>query len=103
MERVILHSDLNNFYASCECLVRPELKGLPVVVCGKIKDRHGVVLAKNMLAKFGIEIYPGVTGMADSAVEKLLNGTLMYNLDSFCNHHHGGEEHSCSGDCHGCH
>ena len=49
--RVILHSDLNNFYASCECLLRPELKGLPVVVCGKIKDRHGVVLAKNMLAK----------------------------------------------------
>lgn len=49
--RVILHSDLNNFYASCECLLRPELKSLPVVVCGKIKDRHGVVLAKNMLAK----------------------------------------------------
>ncbi|MBP3630365.1 MAG: DNA polymerase IV [Clostridia bacterium] len=49
--RVILHSDLNNFYASCECLLRPELKGLPVVVCGKIKDRHGVVLAKNMIAK----------------------------------------------------
>jgi DNA polymerase-4 len=32
-------------------LLRPELKGLPVVVCGKIKDRHGVVLAKNMIAK----------------------------------------------------
>ena len=68
MERVILHSDLNNFYASCECLVRPELKGLPVVVCGKIKDRHGVVLAKNMLAKTaGIK-----TGMTLHEARKLL-------------------------------
>ncbi len=48
---VILHSDLNNFYATCECLVNPELMGLPVVVCGKIENRHGVVLAKNQIAK----------------------------------------------------
>lgn len=66
--RVILHSDLNNFYASCECLLRPELKGLPVVVCGKIKDRHGVVLAKNMLAKnAGIK-----TGMTLYEARKLM-------------------------------
>ena len=68
------------------------------VICGGIGTG-----AKNMLNKFGIELYPGVAGMADNAVEKLLNGTLIYNLDSFCNHHHGEEEHSCSGDCHGCH
>lgn len=68
------------------------------VICGGIGTG-----AKNMLNKFGIEIYPGVTGMADTAVEKLLNGTLMYNLDSFCGHHHGEEKHNCSGDCHGCH
>lgn len=48
---VILHSDLNNFYASCECLLNPELAGLPVAVCGKMSDRHGVVLAKNYIAK----------------------------------------------------
>lgn len=49
--RTILHSDLNNFYASVESLYHPELKGLPLVVCGKTEDRHGIVLAKNMLAK----------------------------------------------------
>lgn len=53
---IILHSDLNNFFASCECLVNPELREKPVVVCGKIEDRHGVVLAKNYEAKkFGIK------------------------------------------------
>lgn len=51
MERVILHSDLNNFYASVECLYNPKLKGKPVAVCGRVEERHGIVLAKNMLAK----------------------------------------------------
>lgn len=49
--RVILHSDLNNFYASVECLRRPELKNRPVVVIGSKEDRHGIVLAKNEIAK----------------------------------------------------
>lgn len=49
--RTILHSDLNNFYASVELLRRPELKGKPVVVVGSKEDRHGVVLAKNDIAK----------------------------------------------------
>ncbi len=51
MDRVILHSDLNNFYASVECLYRPELRQLPVAVCGDTERRHGIVLAKNQLAK----------------------------------------------------
>ena len=49
--RTILHSDLNNFYASVELLRRPELRGFPVVVVGAKEDRHGVVLAKNEIAK----------------------------------------------------
>lgn len=51
MERVILHSDMNNFYASVECMLNPELKGHPVAVCGSTVDRHGIVLAKNYEAK----------------------------------------------------
>lgn len=51
MDRVILHSDLNNFYASVECMENPELKNKPVAVCGNPQNRHGIVLAKNMLAK----------------------------------------------------
>ena len=56
MERVILHSDLNNFYASVECLYHPELRDKPVVVGGDEEARHGIVLAKNQIAKaYGIK------------------------------------------------
>lgn len=56
MERVILHSDLNSFYASVECLYNPELKDKPVAVGGSIEQRHGIILTKNIIAKsFGIK------------------------------------------------
>lgn len=51
MERVVLHSDLNNCYASIECMLHPELRGKYIAVCGSTEDRHGIVLAKNQLAK----------------------------------------------------
>ena len=50
-ERVVLHSDLNNCYASIECMLHPELRGKYIAVCGSTEDRHGIVLAKNQLAK----------------------------------------------------
>ena len=34
-----------------ECKRNPELKAYPVAVCGSVEDRHGIVLAKNQLAK----------------------------------------------------
>ena len=49
--RLIFHCDCNNFYASCECLERPELKSVPMAVAGDPKYRTGVVVAKNELAK----------------------------------------------------
>ncbi|RPF48043.1 DNA polymerase-4 [Hydrogenoanaerobacterium saccharovorans] len=49
--RTILHCDLNGFYASVECLLRPELKEVPMAVCGDPDSRHGIILAKNELAK----------------------------------------------------
>lgn len=51
MSRTILHVDLNNFYASVECLYHPELRDKPVIVCGDAEARHGIVLAKNQIAK----------------------------------------------------
>ncbi len=33
-ERVILHCDMNNFYASVECMLDPSLRGRPLAVCG---------------------------------------------------------------------
>lgn len=51
MDRVIIHSDLNSFYASVECLYRPELRNKPVAVAGNVEDRHGIILTKNQIAK----------------------------------------------------
>ncbi|MBE6792129.1 MAG: DNA polymerase IV [Ruminococcaceae bacterium] len=51
MERIILHCDMNNFYASVECRRDPSLRGKPVAVCGSVEERRGIVLAKNELAK----------------------------------------------------
>ena len=50
-DRVILHCDMNGFYASVELLDRPDLDGKPVAVCGDPESRHGIILAKNELAK----------------------------------------------------
>ena len=56
MERTILHCDMNNFYASVECMLNPKLKGHPVAVGGDVENRHGIILAKNYEAKkFGIQ------------------------------------------------
>lgn len=51
MERTVLHCDCNNFFASVECMLRPELKNVPMAVCGDPKSRHGIILAKNEPAK----------------------------------------------------
>ena len=49
--RTILHSDCNGFYASVECLYDPELRDKPMAVGGDADKRHGIILAKNELAK----------------------------------------------------
>lgn len=56
MERTILHCDCNSFFASVECVARPELRNVPMAVCGDPASRHGIILAKNEPAKkFGIK------------------------------------------------
>ncbi len=50
-DRIILHCDLNNFFASVSLKFNPTLKDLPVAVCGDKENRHGIILAKNELAK----------------------------------------------------
>lgn len=51
MERTILHCDMNNFFASVECMLDPSLKDKAVAVAGSVENRHGIVLAKNYKAK----------------------------------------------------
>ena len=66
-ERVILHVDLNNFYASVEAILNPSLKNEFVGVCGNIENRHGIILAKSENAKkLGVK-----TGMTVKDAQKL--------------------------------
>lgn len=58
--RVILHCDLNNFFASVAMKLHPELRGKYIAVCGNPSLRKGIVLAKSENAKkMGVK-----TGMA---------------------------------------
>lgn len=55
-KRAILHVDMNNFYASVECLLNPSLKNYAVAVAGDPNKRTGIILAKNYIAKaFGVK------------------------------------------------
>lgn len=72
-ERVILHSDMNSFYASVEMMLNPEFKGKPVAVCGSTEERHGIVLAKSDLAKkAGVK-----TGMVNWEARQLCPGLIV--------------------------
>ena len=54
--KLFVHVDMNNFYASVECQMNPSLADKPVAVAGSPEKRHGVVLAKNEIAKkFGVK------------------------------------------------
>lgn len=56
MDRTVLHCDCNSFFASVETVFNPSYATVPMAVCGSPEDRHGIVLAKNELAKkYGIK------------------------------------------------
>lgn len=71
-------------------------QGVDTLVCGGIGGG-----ARTALAEAGITLYPGVQGNADESVAALLNGTLAFDPDTVCSHHHGGG-HTCGEDKHGC-
>ena len=57
MDRTVLHVDCNKFYASVECLYRPEIRNKPVAVGGSTESRHGIILTKNEIAsKYGLTV-----------------------------------------------
>lgn len=56
MERIVFHVDCNKFFASVECLHRPEIRNSPVAVGGSVEKRHGIVLTANGIAAgFGVK------------------------------------------------
>ena len=73
MSRFILHSDLNNFYASVECLYNPELRNKAVAVVGDQERRHGIVLAKNYIAKkYGVKTGDTIWEAKQKCMEELV-------------------------------
>ena len=60
MDRMILHSDINACYASIELLRHPELRGRPVAVGGEQELRHGIILAKDQMAR-AAGVHTGMT------------------------------------------
>lgn len=68
--------------------------GVKVLICGGIGGG-----AQTALKGAGIEVYGGVTGLCDLAVQDYLNGTLLFNPDVKCSHHGEGhgEGHNCGG------
>lgn len=76
--------------------------GVDTLICGGIGGG-----ARVALAQAGIQLFPGVVGNADESVNALLRGSLNFNPNTVCNHHHheGGHDcgsHSCGEDKHGC-
>lgn len=74
--------------------------GVDTLVCGGIGAG-----AQAALAEAGIQLYGGVSGSADEAVNALLAGNLAFNPDTRCDHHghgHHGEDHKCGENKHGC-
>ncbi len=65
------------------------------LICGGIGGG-----AQAALASVGVQLYGGVTGEADAAVEALLAGSLAYDPDARCSHHEG---HHHEGGCGGHH
>lgn len=73
MERYILHSDLNNFYASVESLYNPNIRNKAVAVVGDEEKRHGIVLAKNYIAKgYGVKTGDTVWEARQKCAEELV-------------------------------
>lgn len=76
MERIILHCDLNNFYASVACKNNPAFKDIPLAVCGDIEARHGIVLAKNEIAKsFGVKTGEPIWQAKQKCANMIVTGT----------------------------
>jgi DNA polymerase-4 len=80
MERIILHSDMNSYYASVECLYHPELRDKSVAVCGDVEQRHGIVLTKNEIAKkYGVSTGEPIW-QAKQKCPKLVTAPAHYDL-----------------------
>ena len=91
---VVLSTNGSGHSALAGFLVNHQVDAL---ICGGIGGG-----AQTALAQAGIQLYGGVNGDADKAVESFVAGNLAYDPDAKCDHHdhHHGEDHACGE--HGC-
>src|SRR3954465_1904760 len=79
--RVILHVDMNSFYASVEMAFDPALKGKPLAIAGNAKERRGIIVTCSYEArKFGVK-----TTMPIWQAQKLCPGLILMepNFDRY--------------------
>ena len=83
-DRIILHCDLNNFFASVSLLHNPTLASFPVAVCGDKENRHGIVLAKNEIAKkFGVKTAEPIFEAKNKCPDLVILPPLMNEYKSY--------------------
>ena len=74
-------------------------QNVTVLICGGIGGG-----AQMALASAAIQLFGGVSGSCDEAVNALLANQLRFNHDVRCDHHdHGEEEHNCGSNGCGTH
>ena len=100
---VVLSTNGSGHSALAGFLVNHQVDAL---ICGGIGGG-----AQAALAAAGIQLYAGIQGDADAAVNALLAGELAFHTGATCDHHHdhgeghtcgehGCGEHTCGGHCH---
>lgn len=99
VDHKVLHSEVVGTNGQGHGALAGLLQGqqIDALICGGIGAG-----AQNALADAGIQLYGGVSGSCDAAVDALLQGTLQYNPAVACDHHGHGEQgqHGCGGTCH---
>lgn len=92
LDSLIIDSNGSGHSALAELLNNDKID---VLICGGIGG-----CAVSALSEYGIDLYAGVSGSADDAVEKYLKGTLPKVTEANCSHHEHGEGHHTCGHCH---
>ncbi len=84
-DRVIFHADMNAYFASVEELFHPELREVPMAVCGDPKSRRGIIVAKNEKAKaFGIKTAESIYQALRKCPELVLRQARHHEYDLYC-------------------
>lgn len=84
-DRVIYHADMNAYFASVEELYHPELREVPMAICGNPESRRGIVVAKNERAKkYGIKTAETIYQALRKCPDLVLRPTRRHAYTEFC-------------------